>query len=99
MPAAAHASCSTPTIPVGPSYVGGSSWSRSTSASSVANAVTPTGRECGTSASSAPSVTTIWTPSTSASSITVSQNVRQRYAGSGPERITRSRGARGTRAS
>ena len=52
--------------------------SRSTSASSDANAVTLTGRECGTSASSAPSVTTICTPSASASSITVSQNVRQR---------------------
>src|SRR5829696_387221 len=99
MPAFAHASWSTPTIPVRPSYVGGSSPSRSTSASSEANAVTPTGRECGTSASSAPSVTTICTPSASASSTTVAQNVRQRYAGSGPVRITRSRGARGTRAS
>ena len=78
MPAFAQASCSTPTMPVGPSYVGGSSLSRSTSASSDANAVTLTGRECGTSASSAPSVTTICTPSASASSITVSQNVRQR---------------------
>ena len=38
-------------------------------------------------------------PSASASSTTVAQNVRQRNAGSGPESSTRSRGARGTRAS
>ena len=50
---------------------------------------------CGTSASSAPSVTTICTPSASASSMTVSQNVRQRIAGSGPLSRIRSRGARG----
>ena len=42
-----------------------------------------TGRECGTSASSAPSVTTIWTPSASASSTIDPQNVRQRYRGLG----------------
>ena len=59
--------------------------------------MTPTGRECGTSASSAPSVTTSCTPSASASSTTVSQNVRQRYAGSGPERIKVARGARHAR--
>ena len=39
---------------------------------------------CGTSASSAPSVTIICTPSTSASSTMPSQNVRQRIDGSGP---------------
>mgnify|MGYP006192021773 CR=1 FL=1 len=41
----------------------------------------------------------IWTPIASASSITFSQNVRQRIAGSGPLSRIRSRGARGTRAS
>ena len=61
--------------------------------------VMETGRVCGTSASSAPMVTTICTPSASASSITVAQNVRQRMAGSGPLSRIRSRGARGTRAS
>src|SRR3954463_168185 len=61
--------------------------------------VTETGRECGTSASSAPSEVTICTPSASARSITVWLNVRQRIAGSGPESRIRSRGARGTRAS
>src|SRR3954469_16266480 len=85
-------------MPVGPSYVGACSESRWTSAGSVACAVTETGRECGTSASSAPSRTTIWTPSASARSTTVLENVRQRIAGSGPESRIRSRGARGTRA-
>src|SRR5215217_4956330 len=72
---------------------------RSTSASSEAMPVTDTGRECGTSASSAPSEVTICTPSASARSTTVWANVRQRIAGSGPESRIRSRGARGTRAS
>src|SRR5215213_8541871 len=72
---------------------------RSTSASSEAMPVTETGRECGTSASSAPSEVTICTPSASARSTTVSVNVRHRIAGSGPESRIRSRGARGTRAS
>ena len=58
-----------------------------------------TGRVCGTSASSAPIVTTIWTPIASASSITFSQKVRHRIAGSGPLSRIRSRGARGIRAS
>ena len=58
-----------------------------------------TGRVCGTSASSAPSVTTIWTPSASARSTIEAQKVRQRIDGSGPPSSTRSRGARGTRAS
>ena len=61
--------------------------------------VIETGRVWGTSASSAPSVTTICTPIASASSITSSQNVRQRIAGSGPLSRIRSRGASGTRAS
>src|SRR3954451_17822683 len=72
---------------------------RSTRPSSEAMPVTETGRECGTSASSAPSEVTIWTPSASARSTTVWANVRQRIAGSGPESRIRSRGARGTRAS
>ena len=42
-----------------------------------------TGRVCGTSASSAPSVTTICTPSASASSTIAAQKVRQRNDGSG----------------
>ena len=61
--------------------------------------VIETGRVCGTSASSAPIVTTIWTPIASASSMTFSQKVRQRIAGSGPLSRIRSRGARGIRAS
>src|SRR3954451_5494036 len=72
---------------------------RSTRPSSEAMPVTETGRECGTSASSAPSEVTICTPSASARSTTVSVNVRHRIAGSGPESRIRSRGARGTRAS
>ena len=58
-----------------------------------------TGRVCGTSASSAPSVTTIWQPSASARSVIEVQNVRHFIDGSGPPSRTRSRGARGTRAS
>ena len=57
--------------------------------------VIETGRVCGTSASSAPSVTTICTPSASARSTPCAQNVRQRIDGSGPASRTRSRGARG----
>src|SRR5215210_4749934 len=86
-------------MPVGPSYREALRPIRSTSPSSEAMPVTETGRECGTSASSAPSEVTIWTPSASARSITVWQNVRQRIAGSGPESRIKSRGARGTRAS
>ena len=59
--------------------------------------MTETGRECGTSASSAPSRTAIWMPSASARSTTMRENVRHRIAGSGPESSTRSRGARGIR--
>ena len=58
-----------------------------------------TGLECGTSASSAPSVTTSCVPSASARSMMILENVRQRIDGSGPDRRIRSRGARGTRAS
>src|SRR4051794_15966221 len=61
--------------------------------------VIDTGRECGTSASSAPSVTTSCTPSASARSMIALAIVRQRMFGSGPASSTRSRGARGTRAS
>ena len=65
-------------MPVGPSYRDGSRPSSSTIVSSVAAAVTGEGRVCGTSASSDPSVTTISTPSSSASPLTSSLNVRQR---------------------
>ena len=61
--------------------------------------MTDTGRVWGTSASRAPSVTTSWAPSASASSTTIWQNVRQRKEGSEPVSRMRSRGARGTRAS
>ena len=61
--------------------------------------MTDTGRVWGTSASSAPSVTTSWAPSASASSTITVVNVRQRNDGSVPESRIRSRGARGTRAS
>ena len=99
MPASVAAACRTPTMPVGPSYCDALRPSRSTSDSSLAIPVTDTGRECGTSASSAPSEVTICTPSASERSMTCSQNVRQRIAGSGPESRIRSRGARGIRAS
>ena len=59
--------------------------------------MTDTGRLCGTSASSAPSSTAIWTPSASARSTTVRLNALQRNAGSGPDSRIRSRGARGMR--
>src|SRR3954451_8387211 len=85
-------------MPVGPSYDVREIPSRLVSASSVASPVIGTGRECGTSASSAPSVTTSWVPRTSASSTIARENVRQRIDGSGPLSRTRSRGARGTRA-
>src|ERR671916_315335 len=51
------------------------------------------GRVCGTSASSAPSVTISWEPSSRAASSTVRENARQRGAGSGPSSKTRSRSA------
>ena len=57
-----------------------------------------TGRVWGTSASSAPSVTTISTPSRSAASSTPPANVRQRRFGSIPETSTRSRSAVGASA-
>ena len=57
-----------------------------------------TGRVWGTSASRAPSVTTISTSSRSATSSTASANVRQRRFGSIPETRTRSRSAFGARA-
>src|SRR4051794_37466738 len=85
-------------MPVGPSYDVREMPRRPVSASSVASPVIGTGRECGTSASSAPSVTTSCVPSTSASSTTARENERQRIDGSGPLSRMRSRGARGTRA-
>ena len=53
-------------MPVGPSYRDGSIASRSSRPSSSLVLVTGIGRVCGTSASSAPSVTTVPTPSRSA---------------------------------
>ena len=61
--------------------------------------MTDTGLVWGTSASSAPSVTNSCVPSASASSTTISQNVRQRNEGSEPAIRIRSRSAFGTRAS
>ena len=58
-----------------------------------------TERVCGTSASSAPTVTTSCTPIASLSSTISFENVRQRNDGSVPVSRIRSRGARGTRAS
>ncbi len=88
-----------PTIPVGPSYDERLSPSRAIRTGSEASPVTDTGRVWGTSARSAPSVTTSWVPSASASSITAPVKVRQRIDGSVPTSRIRSRGARGTRAS
>ena len=72
---------------------------RVTSSVSVAIPVTEIGRVWGTSASSAPSVTTSWVPSASASSTITRLNVFHLSDGSWPTRRTRSRVARGTRAS
>ena len=88
-----------PDDPGGPLVGGGASPSRATSAGSELSPVTETGRVWGTSASSAPRVTTSWVPSASASSITILLNVRQRNEGSLPASRIRSRGALGTRAS
>ena len=60
--------------------------------------VIDTGRLWGTSASSAPSVTTIPTSSSVAAWRTVSVKRRQRSEGSTPSSITRSRSAPGTEA-
>jgi len=65
----------------------------------VAIPVTAIGRVWGTSASRAPSVTTSWVPSASASSVMTRLNVRHFMEGSCPTSSTRSRGALGTRAS
>ena len=54
-----------------------------------------TGRLCGTSASSAPSVITMRTSSSRAASITLSVKRRQRSDGSTPSSITRSPSAPG----
>ena len=88
-----QAAWSTPTIPVGPSYRDALSPSSSTSAGSVAEPVTGHGRVWGTSASSAPSVTTIWTSRLRASSTISPVNVRQRVFGSIPIRMIASRGS------
>jgi hypothetical protein len=71
---------------------------RWTSVSSEASPVTAVGRVCGTSASSAPSVSTICTRSSRAMPVRSSQKVRHRNDGSEPCTITRSRSAPGTRA-
>jgi len=72
---------------------------RDTRLGSDAKPLTETARVCGTSASNAPSVTTICTPTASATSTSSEVNVRQRIDGSEPETTIRSRGARGTRTS
>src|SRR5665647_2912238 len=79
------ASCwSTPTIPVGPSYVLASRPRASCRSGSSDVAVTGIGRLCGTSASRAPRVTTVVTPRRSAVSSTSEQNRRHRMDGSMP---------------
>ena len=55
-----------------------------------------TGRVCGTSASSAPSVITMRTSSSLAASTRFSQKRRQRSEGSTPRNVTRSPSAPGT---
>ena len=57
-----------------------------------------TGRVCGTSASRAPSVTTISTSSRSAASMTAPAKLRHFRFGSTPDTKTRSRSALGTSA-
>ena len=60
--------------------------------------LTGTGRVCGVSASSAPRVTTISTPSSRATPSSSWQNARQRMVGSMPCTSTTSRVASGMRA-
>ncbi len=86
-------------MPVGPSYEEVGRVIRETRLGSEAKPLTETGRVCGTSASSAPSVTTICVPTASATSTINCVNVRQRIDGSAPLTRIRSRGARGTRTS
>ena len=85
-------------MPVGPSYVAGSSFSRSSRSSSVAVPLTWIGRVCGVSASSAPSVTTSSTPRSSAQASSSAQNWRHRMFGSMPRNRTTSRCEPGGRA-
>ena len=66
-----HASWSTPTIPVGPSYRDACEAQLLDQLRSLALPVTGDGRVCGTSASSEPSVTTSSTPSSLASPTTM----------------------------
>ena len=76
-------------MPVGPSYCERWSSNRSISESSEAVPISGTGRECGTSASRAPSEIAIVAPNRSAMPVICSENRRQRSAGSGPStRIT-----------
>ena len=65
---------------------------------SEAKPLTETGRLWGTSASSAPSVITMRTPSSCALATTASVNLRQRSEGSVPSSTTRSPSAPGTSA-
>lgn len=79
-------------MPVGPSYlVSSRSMVRARSGSDV-TPLTGTGRVCGVSPSSAPSTTTISTPSSWANPRISLQNERQRIDGSMPRTRTRSRG-------
>ena len=68
------------------------------SSGSTAVPVSRVGRVWGTSASSAPSVTTISQPVFRAKPMTVEQNVRHLRLGSTPEKSTRSRPTSSTRA-
>src|SRR5205807_4898754 len=79
-----HAAWSTPTIPVGPSYDERLRPSREISTGSEASPVTDTGLVWGTSARSAPRVTTNCVPSASASSTITLVNERHRIEGSVP---------------
>ncbi len=91
MPACAHASWSTPTIPVGPSYLLSSRSSVVARSPSEVTPLTGTGRVCGVSPSSAPRITTISTPSSCAKPSSSWQNERQRMLGSIPRISTMSR--------
>ena len=84
------ASCSTPTMPVGPSYRDRSSSKRSISVVSVAVPMIWVRRVWGTSANNAPSVKAVGAPSRCAMLVSCSQNMRHRSAGSGPSTNTTS---------
>ena len=91
MPARVRVSASTPTMPVGPSYVDGARPSLVISCRSPVEVDTGIGRVCGVSASSEPSRCTRFTFAELSAEASRVANWRQRRFGSSPSTSTRSR--------